>query len=83
MPVPKTPSTPVPQKRQVFRLFRFASVIAVLMAAAAIALVLQDKAPGRAQALIAAALGIGLFVLIGFAVLTASQLKKDDNDPRP
>jgi hypothetical protein len=33
--------------------------------------------------LIATALGIGLFVLIGFAMMTAGQLKRDNDDPRP
>ena len=52
------------------------------MAVAAVILVIQGKADGRVLTLIAAALGIGLFVLIGYAAMTASQLKKDKDDPR-
>jgi len=70
------------QKRLAFRLFRIAPSIAVIMAVAAVILVIQGKADGRVITLIAAALGIGLFVLIGYAAMTASQLKKDKDDPR-
>ena len=83
MPLPGPTSPPALQKRLAFRLFRLASAIALIMAVVAIFLILQGKVEGRAPALIGTALGIGLFVLIGFAVMTAGQLRKDDNDSRP
>lgn len=83
MPLPGPTSSPALQKRLAFRLFRMAAAIALAMALAAIILIVQGKAEGRASALIAMALAIGLFVLIGFAVMAAGQLRKDDNDSRP
>ena len=82
MPLPGPPSSSALQKRLAFRLFRVASAIAVIMAVAAVILVIQGKADRRAITLIGTALGIGLFVLIGYAAMTASQLKKDKDDPR-
>jgi hypothetical protein len=83
MPLPGPTSSPALQKRLPIRLFRLASAVAVILGALAIILVIQGKADGRALALIATALGIGLFVLIGFAVMTAGQIKRDNDDPRP
>ena len=83
MPLPGSTSSPALQKRLAFRLFRMAAVIALAMALAAIFLIVQGDAEGRASALIAIALAIGLCVLIGFAVIAAGQLRKDDNDSRP
>jgi hypothetical protein len=83
MPLPGPTSSPALQKRLAIRLFRLASAVAVTLGALAIILVIQGKADGRALALIATALGIGLFVLIGLAVMTVGQLKRDNDDPRP
>ena len=83
MPLPGPTSSPALQKRLAFRLFRLAAAIALAMAMAAIILIVQGKAEGRATALIAMALAIGLFVLIGFAVMTLGQFRKDNNDSRP
>jgi Mn2+/Fe2+ NRAMP family transporter len=82
MAFPGPTSSSALQKRLAFRLFRIAPAIAVIMAVAAVILVIQGKADGRVLTLIAAALGIGLFVLIGYAAMTASQLKKDKDVPR-
>ena len=83
MSLPEPHSSSAVRRRMAFRLLRLAALMAVVMATIAIVLLLQGRADGRATALIAMALGIGLFVLIGLAVMIARQLRKDDNDTRP
>ena len=83
MPLPEPTSSPALQKRLAVRLFRLASAIAVILGVLATIMVVQGRADGRALVLIAAALGIGFFVLIGFAMMTAGQLKRGNDDPRP
>ena len=82
MPMPGPNSSPALRKRLAFRLFRMAAAIALAMALAAIILIVQGKAESRASALITMALAVGLFVLIGFAVMAAGHLKKAKDDPR-
>ena len=95
MPAPD----PVPQlepiKRQFLKIMRWAVLFSLVVAAVAVLLVAQGDSEIRVHMLIATALGVGLSMLLGIALMTlvflssrahdaqaADHKQKDKNDPR-
>jgi hypothetical protein len=86
-----------PLKRQFIKIMRWGALFSVATAVVAVALVAQGDSQIRAHMLIATALGVGLSVLLGIALMTlvflsnrlgqdadaADHKQKDDHDPRP
>ena len=83
-------------KRQFIRLMRWAALFSLTIAAIAVVLVAQGDDEVHIHMLIATALGVGLSVLLGTALMTlvflssrahdaeaADHRQKDQNDPRP
>ena len=97
MPTPD----PVPPlahlKRQFLRIMRLGALFSIAIAAIAVVLVAQGDSTIRIHMLIATALGVGLSVLLGIALMSlvflsnrlgqdadaADHRQKDENDPRP
>lgn len=96
MPVPD-PVPPLGQlKRQFLKLMRWGALFAFVIAALAVLLVAHGDPTIHIHMLIATALGVGLSVLLGIALMTlvflssrahdsdaADHQQKDENDPRP
>ena len=61
-------------KRRFVRIMRVAAVFAIIIAAVAVLLVARGQSELRIDMLIAAALGIGLTVLLGTALMTLNFL---------
>ena len=84
-----------PLKRQFFKLMRWGALFSLAIAAIAVLLVAQGDEAIHLHMLIATALGVGLSVMLGIALMTlvflssrahdadaADHQQKDDNDPR-
>lgn len=97
MPAPD-PIPPLgPLKRQFLRIMRLGALFSIVIAAVAVVLVAQGDSTVRVHMLIATALGVGLSVLLGIALMSlvflsnrlgqdadaADHRQKDENDPRP
>jgi hypothetical protein len=94
MPTPDpTPGTSVPTRRRFWRLFRLLALLSAVVAVIAVALVARGDDGFHPHMLIATALGVGLTVLLGTALMTlaflsaegghddqASTRRKDDRD---
>lgn len=94
-PAPVSPLGPI--KRQFIKVMRWAALFSVAVAAIAVVLVARGDPEIRIHLLIATALGVGLTVLLGIALMTllflsnrmgqdadaADHRLKDDDDPRP
>jgi Na+-driven multidrug efflux pump len=91
------PTSPlVPLKRQFLRIMRWGALFSLAIAALAVALVGQGDETIHLHMLIATALGVGLSVLLGIALMTlvflssrmgqdadaADHSQRDKNDPR-
>ena len=97
MPSPDPIPPLAPLKRQFLKLMRWAALFAIAVAALAVVLVARGDTEIRVHMLIATALGVGLSVLLGIALMTlvflsnrmgqdaeaADHRQKDENDPRP
>ena len=83
-------------KRQFFKILRWGALFSIAVAAIAVLLVAQGDTEIRLHMLIATALGVGLSVLLGIALMTlvflssrahdaqaADHKQKDANDLRP
>ena len=71
MPRPDpTPPAPEALKRRFWRIFRLLALLSVAIAALAVVLVAQGQSELRIHMLIATALGTGLMVLVGSALMT-------------
>jgi uncharacterized membrane protein YjjP (DUF1212 family) len=91
------PTPPLGQlKRQFLKLMRWGALFSFVIAAIAVLLVAQGDPTIHIHMLIATALGVGLSVLLGIALMTlvflssrahdadaADHQQKDENDPRP
>ena len=97
MPTPD-PIPPLERlKLEFLRLMRWAALFSIAIAALAVFLVARGDTEIRVHMLIATALGVGLSVLLGIALMTllflsnrmgqdadaADHRQKDENDPRP
>jgi hypothetical protein len=97
MPAPD-PIPPLgPLKRQFFKLMRWGALFSLAIAAIAVLLVAQGDETIHIHMLIATALGVGLSVMLGIALMSlvflssrmgqdanaADHQQKDKNDPRP
>ena len=97
MPAPD-PIPPLgPIRRQFLRVMRVAALFAIAIAALAVVLVARGDRELHVHMLIATALGVGLMVLLGIALMTllflshrmgqdsdaAHFTQKEDDDPRP
>ena len=96
MPVPDPVPPLAALKRQFLRIMRWAALFSVVVAALAVLLVAQGDSEVRIHMLIATALGVGLSVLLGIALMTlvflsnrlgqdadaADHRQKDDHDSR-
>ena len=97
MPVPD-PIPPLgPLKRQFLAIMRWGALFSLTIAAIAVLLVARGDSTIHIHMLIATALGVGLSVLLGIALMTlvflsnraghdsdaADHKQKDENDPRP
>ena len=83
-----------PLPMQLVRLMRWAAFFSLAFAIVALVLLARGDSEVRAYKFIATALGVGLFVLLGMALMTlqlagkrqgrnaADSVKKEDNDPR-
>ena len=85
-----------PLKRQFFKLMRWGALFSLAIAAIAVLLVARGDATIHIHMLIATALGVGLSVLLGIALMSlvflsnraghdadaADHQQKDENDPR-
>ena len=91
------PTPPLePLKRQFLKLIRWGALFSLAVAALAVLLVAQGDETVHIHMLIATALGVGLSVLLGIALMTlvflssrmgqdadaADHRPKDENDPR-
>ena len=91
------PTPPLePLKRQFLKLIRWGALFSLAVAALAVLLVAQGDETVHIHMLIATALGVGLSVLLGIALMTlvflssrmgqdadaADHSQKDDDDPR-
>ena len=91
------PTPPLePLKRQFLKLIRWGALFSLAVAALAVLLVAQGDETVHIHMLIATALGVGLSVLLGIALMTlvflssrmgqdadaANHRQKDENDPR-
>jgi len=98
--MPQHDPTPTPLeslRRQFFRIMRRGGLFSLTVAALAVVLVAQGDETVHIHMLIATALGVGLSVLLGIALMTlvflssrmgqdieaADHSLKDDHDPRP
>ena len=95
MPDPVSPLGPL--KQQFLRIMRWAALFSLAVAALAVFLVAQGDSELHLHMLIATALGVGLSVLLGIALMTlvflsnrmgqdadaADHSQKDQDDPRP
>lgn len=71
MPRPDpTPPAPVALKHRFWRIFRLLALLSVAIAALAVVIVAQGQSELRIHMLIATALGTGLMVLVGSALMT-------------
>jgi hypothetical protein len=97
MPVPD-PTPPLgPLKRQFFKLMRWGALFSLAIAAIAVVLVAKGDEAVHVHMLIATALGVGLSVMLGIALMSlvflssrmgqdadaADHKPKDEHDPRP
>ena len=96
MPAHDPVPPPVPLKQQFFRIMRWAALFSLALAAVAVALVAHGDSSLHIHMLIATALGVGLTVLLGIALMTlvflsnraghdavaADHKQKVDHDPR-
>ena len=97
MPTPDPIPPLAPLKRQFLRIMRLGALFSIAIAAIAVVLVAQGDSTIRIHMLIATALGVGLSVLLGIALMSlvflsnrlgqdadaADHRQKDENDPRP
>jgi hypothetical protein len=97
MPAPDPIPPLASLKQQFVRIMRWAALFSIGVAVVAVFLVAQGESEIRAHMLIATALGVGLTVLLGIALMTlvflsnrlgqdesaADHKQKDKNDPRP
>ena len=97
MPTPDPVSPLGPLKQQFLRIMRWAALFSLAVAALAVFLVAQGDSELHLHMLIATALGVGLSVLLGIALMTlvflsnrmgqdadaADHSQKDQDDPRP
>ena len=86
-----------PLKRQFLRIMRLGALFSIAIAAIAVVLVAKGDSTVRVHMLIATALGVGLSVLLGIALMSlvflsnrlgqdadaADHRQKEENDPRP
>lgn len=93
-PDPVPPLAPL--KQQFLRIMRWAAFFSIAVASLAVALVAQGDSEVRVHMLIATALGVGLSVMLGIALMAlvflsnrlgqderaADHRQKEDNDPR-
>jgi uncharacterized membrane protein YjjP (DUF1212 family) len=92
------PTPPLePLKRQFFKIMRWGALFSLAIAAIAVMLVAQGDDTIHIHMLIATAMGVGLSVLLGIALMTlvflsnrmgqdadaAHHIEKDQNDDRP
>jgi len=92
------PAAPLgPLKRQFLKIMRWAALFSLAIAALAVVMVARGDTGIHLHMLIATALGVGLTVLLGIALMTlaflsnrvghdaaaADHQQKDENDPRP
>ena len=96
MPAPDPIPPLAPIKRQFLRIMRLGALFSIAIAAVAVVLVAQGDSTIRIHMLIATALGVGLSVLLGIALMSlvflsnrlgqdanaADHRQKDENDPR-
>ena len=97
MPVPD-PIPPLgPLKRQFYRLMRWGALFSLVIAAISVLLVARGDEVIHIHMLIATALGVGLSVMLGIALMSlvflssrvghdadaADHQQKGENDPRP
>jgi uncharacterized membrane protein len=96
MPVPDPIPTLGPLKRQFLRIMRWGALFSLVIAAIAVLLVARGDQAIHIHMLIATALGVGLSVLLGIALMTlvflsnrmgqdadaADHQQKDKNDDR-
>ena len=95
MPTPDPVPPLGPLKRQFVRIMRWAMLFSVAVAVLAVVIVAKGDSEIHVHMLIATALGVGLSVLLGIALMTlvflsnrmgqddsaADHKQKDDNDP--
>ncbi|MCF2515061.1 hypothetical protein LVY65_08275 [Sphingomonas sp. G124] len=86
-----------PLKQQFLRIMRWAALFSLAIAALAVVLVARGDSSVHIHMLIATALGVGLTVMLGIALMTlvflsnraghdadaADHKQRDENDPRP
>lgn len=86
-----------PLKQQFLRIMRWAALFSLAIAALAVVLVAHGDSSVHIHMLIATALGVGLTVMLGIALMTlvflsnraghdadaADHKQRDENDPRP
>ena len=86
-----------PLKQQFLKIMRWAALFSLAIAALAVVLVARGDETIHVHMLIATALGVGLSVMLGIALMTlvflsnrvghdanaADHKQKDENDPRP
>jgi hypothetical protein len=96
MPHPEPTRPLAPLKRQFLKLMRWGVLFSLAVAALAVLLVAQGDEPIQIHMLIATALGVGLSVLLGIALMTlvflssrmgqdadaADHSQRDEHDPR-
>jgi uncharacterized oligopeptide transporter (OPT) family protein len=96
MPSPDPASPLGPIKRQFLRIMRWGALFSVAVAAIAVVLVAKGDSAIRVHLLIATALGVGLSVLLGIALMVllflsnrmgqdasaANHQQKEQDDPR-
>ena len=96
MPTPDPIPPLAPLKRQFLRIMRLGALFSIAIAAVAVVLVAQGDSTVRIHMLIATALGVGLSVLLGIALMSlvflsnrlgqdadaADHRQKEENDPR-
>lgn len=82
---------PVPLQMQLIRLMRWAALISVAFAIVALVLLARGDSGVRPYKYVAMALGVGISVLIGAALMAlpllgrhgnGDSIKKEDNEPR-
>jgi hypothetical protein len=97
MPAPDPIPSLAPLKRQFLKLMRLGALFSIAIAMLAVVLVARGDTEVRIHMLIATALGVGLSVLLGIALMSlvflsnrmgqdadaADHRQKDENDPRP
>jgi hypothetical protein len=97
MPIPDSVPPLVPLKRQFLKILRWGALFSLVIAALAVVLVSRGEEEVHIHMLIATALGVGLSMLLGIALMSliflssrmgqdedaADHRLKDDNDHRP